>query len=313
VKELRFWAQLLLLGIVAGSAVFYTVVNLSVKGGSVTMPDLKGLPKAAADAKLQGLGLSMQVREERFNNAAAYSAVLEQNIEAGATIKRGRVIAVVVSLGSQHLTVPQFVGMPSARQARLLLEQNGLFQGVLDYLPSELPRETVLAQSPEGGQAVARGDSVALLVSSGPPLPARLMPDLRGQSLDNARSLAGRMGLVLRRVVEVAAGGPPGSVLAQSLTPSARVEAGQELALTVVPGGENASGARLVPVSYDLDESGVQERRVRLTVRDSRGERIVHNAMEQPGAHIAKEIKVYGPAKLSVAVGGQLVEEKDLP
>lgn len=318
--EARFWLKLAALSLAAASLVFYLVMSVSLKGGNVTMPDLKGLPKAGAETKLRGLGLQLQVREERYSNNSAYSAVLEQSVEPGATIKRGRVIAVVVSMGSQTLTVPMLQGMPSARQARLLLEQNGLVLGAQDYVASQLPRETVLAQSPEAGQGVARGDQVSLLVSSGPPVAARVMPDLRGQGLEAARSLATRMGLVLRRVTEaspaasgLASAAMPGTVLAQNLTPTAYVEAGQELALTVVPGTDAVGGARLVPFSYELPEDGVQERRVRITITDTHGQRLVHNAMEQPGATIRKEVKAYGPAKLSISVGGQVAEERDLP
>ena len=319
-SEARFWLRIALLSFVAGGVVFYGVMTVSLRGGNVTMPDLKGLPKAGADSMLQGLGLQMQVREERYSNTSAYSAVLEQSVEPGATIKRGRVIAVVVSLGSQTLEVPQMQGMPSARQARLLLEQNGLVLGSEDYVASEEPRDTVLAQAPESGQSVARGDQVSLLVSSGPVVPARVMPDLSGQSLDKARELATRMGLVLRRVIEAAPSASsglalalaPGSVMAQSLTASARVESGQDLILTVIPGGDSLAGARLASFSYELPEDGVQEHRVLITVTDSHGQRLVHSAMEQPGATVSKEIRVYGPAKLSINVGGQVVEERDL-
>ena len=313
-SEARFWLKLTALSAAAGASVFFVVMTFSLKGGNVTMPDLRGLPKAGADAKLQGLGLQLQVREERYNNTSAYSAVLEQSVEPGATIKRGRVIAVVVSLGSQTLEAPQLQGMPSARQAHLLLEQNGLKLGAEDYVTNDMPRDTVLAQAPEAGQALARGDQVSLLVSAGPALAARVMPNMLGQSLDGARSLAGRMGLVLRRVVEAAdKAGVPGTVLAQSLTASARVEAGQDLILTVVPGNDAVGGARLVPFSYDLPEDGVQERRVRITITDSRGQRLVHNAMEQPGGTVRKEVKAYGPAKLTISLSGQVVEERDLP
>jgi beta-lactam-binding protein with PASTA domain len=314
VSEARFWARIALLSLAAAGVVFYGVMSVSLRGGNVTMPDLKGLPKAGADSKLQGLGLQLQVREERYSNTSAYSAVLEQSVEPGATIKRGRVIAVVVSLGSQTLEVPQLQGMPSSRQARLLLEQNGLVLGAEDHVASEEPLDTVLAQAPESGQSVARGDQVSLLVSAGPLVSARVMPDFTGQSLDKARDLANHMGLVLRRVIEAAdKAGVPGSVLAQSLTPSARVETGQDLVLTVVPGADSLDGARLSNFSYELPEDGVQERRVRITVTDSHGQRLVHNAMEQPGSTVAREVRVYGPAKLSISVGGQVVEEKDLP
>jgi len=134
--------------------------------------------------------------------------------------------------------------------------------------------------------------------------------------LDDARSLVGRMGLVLRRVIEAAnppVGALAGSVLAQSLPPATRVEMGQELALTVTAGGTASAPARLASVGYDMPEEGVQERRLRLVVRDSMGERLVHNRMEQPGAVVKKEVRVHGPATLEISVGGAVVETREIP
>jgi hypothetical protein len=72
-------------------------------------------------------------------------------------------------------------------------------------------------------------------------------------------------------------------------------------------------GARLASFKYELDENGVGERRVRITIIDSRGQRLVHDAMEQPGTVISKEVRAYGPAKLSIKVGDDAPEMKDLP
>lgn len=315
-SELRFWARLFLLGTALGALSFYAVMRVSLKGGTVTMPDLRGLPQHAATQKLQSLGLELAVREERYSPNAAFGAVLEQSLEPGASLKRGRTIAVVVSIGNKVLAVPQLVGSPSARQARLLLEQNGLAAGRMAYLNSEEPRETVLAQSPESGAQASRGEGVSLLISAGPRPGARVMPDLRGRTLDDVRALVGRMGLVLRRVIEAAnppADAAPGSVLGQSLPALTRVELGQELALTVTAGGTASSPARLATVGYEMPEEGVQERRLKLVVRDSLGERVVYNRMEQPGAVIKQEVRVHGPATLETSVGGEVVETKEIP
>ena len=313
-NELRFWLKLAALGMVLGACSFFSVMHLSLRGGAVTMPDLKGLPSKSAELKLQSLGLDMSVREERYSSTAPYGAVLEQSLEPGATLKRGRTIAVVVSIGDKVLTVPQLVGSPSSRQARLLLEQNGLSTGRTAFVVSDQPADTVLAQSPEAGQHATRGDGVSLLVSLGPETVCRLMPELRGRSLDEARALAGRMGLVLRKVMESdAEGAVPGSVLAQSLSPSSKVEQGSELNLTVAPGGSAQVPARLATLSFTMPEDGVQERRLRIVVRDSLGERSVYNRMQEPGTTVNQDVQVHGPATAEISVGGVAVETRQIP
>lgn len=313
-NELRFWLKLFALGAALGCTVFFGVMRLSLKGGTVTMPDLKGLPRKSAEMKLQSLGLDMSVREERYSSTAPFGAVLEQNLEPGVTLKRGRTIAVVVSIGDKVLSVPQLVGSLSQRQAQLLLEQNGLAVGRVAYVASPEPSESVLAQSPEAGQQATRGEGVSLLVSSGPAPVCRLMPELRGRSLDEARALAGRMGLVLKRVMEGSADAAvPGSVLAQSLSACSKVEVGSELNLTVAPGGSAQVQARLATITYAMPQDGIQERRLRIVVRDSLGERVVYNRMQQPGVTVNQDVQVHGPATAEISVGGDTVDTRNIP
>ena len=152
-SEAKFWLRVAALAALSGFLAFALVLRVSVKGGSVKMPDLKGLTQQAAAVKLHNLGLDMQVREERYSDAP-YGAVLEQSLEPDAVLKRGRTIAVVVSIGNKVLAVPSVVGVPSSRQARLLLEQNGLALGRTATIYAAEPADTVLAQSPEPGSGL---------------------------------------------------------------------------------------------------------------------------------------------------------------
>jgi serine/threonine-protein kinase len=317
VKELLFWGRLAALSAALGLLAFFGVMRLSVKGGTVSMPDLRGLPLQAAEMRLRSEGLQLQVREERHSNELPFGAVMEQSMEAGASLKRGRTIAVVVSIGNKVLTVPHVIGSASSRQARLLLEQNGLKPGRLARVHDELiPRDSVLAQSPEAGSEASRGDAVSLLVSAGPRERARLMPDLKGRSLDEARALASRAGLVLRRVNEakaVPAGAEPGSVLGQSLSPAARVLPGSELLLSVAPGGAASAPARLARLDLLVPADSLVERRLQVLVRDSQGERMLHNAMEKPGARLRKEFRAYGPATAEISLAGVVIETREIP
>ena len=101
-REFWFWVKLLGLGALLGATTFFGVMRVSLRGGVVTMPDLRGLPKASAEARLRSLRLDMSVREERYSSAAPYGAVIEQSLEPGVTLKRGRDIAVVVSESVTH-------------------------------------------------------------------------------------------------------------------------------------------------------------------------------------------------------------------
>jgi len=312
--EDRYWLRLIGACFFGGLLLFYLVLNITVKGGKVTMPDLKGLSRSAAEYKLKSLGLRMTVREERFSSEAPYGSVLEQDIEAGAAIKRDRDVELILSKGSKIVNVPQLAGLPSSLQAKLLLEQNGLELAAEDSVYDPSPKDTVLAQAPEAGAEVARGDQVSLLSSLGPAQNAWVMPDFRGGDASIARAEAQKMGLVLRNVTEKKIpSAVPGSVAAQSLSPGARVEEGTELSLVVVSGNENDSGARLADLSFDVPEDGVAERRVIITITDDSGEHAVFNRMVRPAENIRVQPRVHGKAKYCVSLAGEVVEQKEIP
>jgi beta-lactam-binding protein with PASTA domain len=312
-NETRYWIKLLAASGLAGILVFYFFLNLAVKGGKVLMPDLRGINRQAAQHRLDTLGLNLVVREERFS-PEAYGAVLEQDIEPGATIKRGRSVELILSKGTKIVAVPSLKGMASLRQAALLLEQNGLEPGIQDQVHDALPKDTVLAQAPEPGTDVARGSTVSLLASLGPAPKAWVMPDLTKLDAAAARNLARAMGLILRKVTEKnLPAAAPGAVLAQSLSAGARVEEQSELNLVVASGVASVETARLVNIQYEVPDDVYAERRVLVTVIDSLGQRAVYNAMAKPADSIKVEARVHGKASYRVKLAGEDVEEKELP
>lgn len=313
-SERRYWLRLGAFCFVGGGLLFYLVMTLTVKGGKVSMPELKGASRAAAEFKLKGLGLRMAVREERFSAASPYGTVLEQDIEPGATIKRGRSVEVILSKGTKIVNVPALAGLPSSRQARLLLEQNGLELALEDQVHDESPKDTVLAQSPDAGVEVPRGARISLLSSLGPEAGAWVMPDFRGKDAGLARQASQKMGLILRRVTEKEIkGAAPGSVIQQSLSPGAKVSEGEDLALVVASGSADGAGARLAEIAYELPEDGVTERRVQITVSDALGQRVVYSHMVKPGATVKLEARVHGKASYRVSLSGETAEEKEIP
>jgi beta-lactam-binding protein with PASTA domain len=312
--ERQYWLRLIGFCLFGGLFLFYFVLNVAVKGGKVQMPDLKGMNKSEADYKLRSLGLHLNVREERFSNDAPFGSVLEQDVEAGQTIKTGRNIDVILSNGTKAVNVPQLVGLPSTRQAALLLEQNGLELASTDSISDAAPADTVLSQAPEAGVEVSRGALVSLLSSNGPEKNAWVMPNFRGGDSALARASAQKMGLVLRNVSEKQVSGvAPGSVLAQSLSAGTKVLEGDELSLVVAAGASPMTGVRLSDISYDVPDDQVMERRVLIVVTDDMGQRAVYNHMERPGDSVHVSVRVHGAAKYSVTLGGEAAETKDVP
>jgi|GEM_PF-491441 serine/threonine-protein kinase len=310
---LRFWLRLLGLGAALCLFTAFVVMNLALKGGEVTLPDLRGKAFSAAASELRQAGITLKMDDERYSNSQLKGCVLQQDIPGGTRIKRGRTVYVVVSKGSATVTIPDLAGL-SRRQAEILLQQNGLNLDSATLIPGAAPAEAVLAQFPEAGSSRAQGTGVQLLVSQGPQAQRWVMPSLAGRALETAQAAASAMGLVLKDVAqEDRPGAEPGSVLTQSLQAGSPVAAGDELSLVVARGRADISKARLATLRYQVPDDARSERRVRIAVTDAAGSRVVHNEMEKPGALVTVAARVYGMARYRVQLAGAEAYEGEIP
>ena len=147
--------------VVAGSAVAL-VVSLGAK-----VPNVVGRTQADAQKALTTAGLTVGI--VTMANSATVSAgrVISQNPAAGTTVTPGSAVALVVSLGT---AVPNVVGLTQS-SAQTALITAGLTVGILTTANSEtVPSGTVISQTPVAGIKVTPGSSVALVISSGPPV-----------------------------------------------------------------------------------------------------------------------------------------------
>jgi serine/threonine-protein kinase len=307
------WIRLTLLGLLLFGAGIFLAMQFALKGGEVALPDLTGKSYSAAASELRQNGINLKVEDERFSNSQLRGAILSQELPAGTRVKRGRAVYVVVSKGSAKVTVPD-LGALSLRQARILLQQNGLALGGVSALSAAAPAEAVLAQFPEPGSVRSQDSAVSLLVSKGPDPQAWVMPLLTGRSLELAQSALKEMGLVLKSVSQEARdGAAPGTVLAQTPPPGVPARAGEEATLTVAQGRADIATARLAMVRYQVPDDARAERRVRISVTDATGSKVVHNEMEKPGARLTLPVRVYGLARYKVNLAGVDAEEGELP
>ena len=176
-------AAVVFLVVVVGSISFCVAFRAERRSNLVQLPDWTGRTKVDAEASARSLGLGFEVAEERHDPGLAESRVLQQEPAAGTTVRRGRTVRVVVSLGGKTLTVPNLLGQPS-RQADLELRRQGLQRGWDARLhDDDVAEGLVIAQAPVPDSLSVSGERVHLLVSEGPRRARFVMPELSGRSL----------------------------------------------------------------------------------------------------------------------------------
>ena len=195
---------------------FYAAMRVEMRSTEVEVPDLAGLTVDEAENEARPMGLVLQVVEQRNDPRVPSGRVLEQMPHHGASVRRGRKVKLVLSLGGKVLTVPDIVGHAS-REVAIELRQEGFVPGDEAKVRSrEVPAGRVLAQVPPANTSAVPSSRVHRLVSDGAPPRVWVMPDLTGRTREEAESWVALGGFRRGAVRHVVAGGlTSGTVVSQ--------------------------------------------------------------------------------------------------
>jgi len=182
-----FFGGMLILALITD----FIVMPLMVKEGSeARIPDVINLSLRAAEAKLNEAGLGTIKGDEEFDSDRPKGTVINQRPEGGATVKKGRRVILTISKGSASATVPRLEGF-SLREARFLLEKEGLQPGAIIWLMNETkPDGVILGSVPAEGTVMKLNASVELLVNRKETGMLLTVPVFVGLDLEQAKMLA---------------------------------------------------------------------------------------------------------------------------
>jgi serine/threonine-protein kinase len=233
-RKLLIWIPVWGAVFVAGVLLFNFVLMpmLVHQRGAVIVPDLRMVSETEAQREVSGLGLNLRVDRSDYNAEVPQGYVISQSPRPSETIKEGRSVMVVLSLGARTQLVPELKGM-SLRQSRAVLSRSNLRVGrVARVLAGGEPREQVLASNPPVGEELPEGDVVDLVVAVGGQKARYAMPDLTGQDLlfirEKLRDLGFRVGGVRYETRE---GVFPNTVVGQTPPPGAMIREGDSIEL----------------------------------------------------------------------------------
>jgi serine/threonine-protein kinase len=222
----------------------------TARSAGVPLPRVVGDRAAAASTRLAAVGVKT-VTLPQFSSKPR-GVVISQGQPAGTRVRSGSTVALTVSAGVAHSTVPSLAG---ARAAAAIARLQSLHLAALRFTVfSEAPRGRVVSSFPGTGAAVGYDAQVRVDVSGGPPpagaAPARV-PDVRGGDASIAQQRLRALWLA-PDLFYVSSSKPAGSVVRQLVAPGTRVRLGTlvGLALSLGPHGTAAT-----PVPYVVGRS----------------------------------------------------------
>ncbi len=222
----RWWLWLLIL--LALAAIAFGAYAL-LKPQEVAVPNVIGRTSATAAQILQNQGFEVQI-DPAVNADVEKDRVFAQNPGAGDTADEGSTVHLRVSSGPGQAAVPSVTGLPRA-EAEQQLTNAGMKSKVEQQFSDTVKKGVVISTSPQVGTLVERGTTVTLTVSKGKEQVA--VPDVGGETEDNARSAIESAGLRVGKVTEEESDEDPGTVIDQSPAAGKQVAKGATVDLTV--------------------------------------------------------------------------------
>jgi eukaryotic-like serine/threonine-protein kinase len=252
------WLLVLLFLAAAGIAGWYVYNQIQEQleaSEPVGVPNVVGLERQLAVAKLEEAGLEADV-EEQPDPEALPGIVFEQNPRAGSRLQKGDSVTILVSTGPRKVDVPRLVGK-QYDEAIQILDDAGL-KWRKEEVFSKKPPGQVVRQDPKAGEQLAEGSTVILTVSKG--IERVAVPDVLQQTEESARQELAAAGFEVQVVEQSSSDTPAGVVFAQSPDPGTEAPKGSTVQINVSTGPEQAP----VPDVIDQDEATAKQ-----TLRDA--------------------------------------------
>jgi len=286
---------------------------------TVTVPVLIGTNDADAATTATRMNLSTTIIGHSTSDRYPKDVVIDQLPEAGAKVRAGRQISLIVSDGIVARAMPD-LRYQSMREVGLDLSYAHLQLGGVTYQKSDIvPDGHVIDQRPAPLSNVVENQTVSLIVSKGG-ASSIVMPNFVGLPIADARALASSSGATLGQIVWTPLGRTApahGEVVRQTIPPGTRLPPFTPVSLQV-SAGPHESG-RLIHQAHvlisiptgDVSKAG-QPVRVALRVHDATGTYDAYRAYAQPGAKLDFTLTTIGTSIVDLYVDDALAGESRL-
>ena len=159
------------------------------------VPSTAGLSVADATTVLTDNSLRVGGQRQAFDEKIAKGLVITTDPKASTLLKKSTAVVLVVSKGPKPIPVPKLAGL-SADAAKKKLTDLGLQATVTERFSESVDSGDVISSSPKAGTPLAKGSTVELVVSKGPP--PVTVPNVVDRDRDSAIAALEAAGLRVR-------------------------------------------------------------------------------------------------------------------
>lgn len=223
--------------VVALLSVFIILPSI-FKNKDVQVPDVSGLSvnEARTVLKNEGLKVAGTIKED-YTDDVEKGKVTKTNPAAGATVKRGKVITLYKSLGSNRTELADYTGEDASKIETLLEDSKGAGLNVIiekkevdkksEYLDKA---NIIIGQEPAAGEKLVTGDILKLFI---PDIVTEYPDFMKGYNIDQIQSFCDDYDIHLTVKEVETEEKPQGTILSQSKSATSNISKGDELTVEV--------------------------------------------------------------------------------
>jgi serine/threonine-protein kinase len=212
-----------------------STVTLCISKGieTVQIPDVTGKTPDQAKAQLEDLGFKVQVVDQASADVEK-DHVIGTDPAAGAKLRKGSTVKLLVSTGPEQVGVPSVIGK-QRDDAENILRDAGFKVQINEVDAPDEQQGTVLDQNPGAGAKVDPGTTVTLTVAKQPQQQLVTVRNVVGFTEDAAKEALENDGLKVKVQDQNPPdpSKPPGTVVTQSIPPGTQVAQNTEITITV--------------------------------------------------------------------------------
>jgi eukaryotic-like serine/threonine-protein kinase len=235
----------------------------------VTIPDVSGLERGEAIAKLETAGLQVDEEIESTHEEIEEGKVIKTNPEEGSTVKEDTAISIYISIGKEKFELPDYTGRKYEDVMRILDNQD--FKDIkINEVYDDSDKGTILSQKPESGEKIVPEDTILEFeVSKGPE--KIILRDLTQYNTKGAQDYIDSVGLTLDASEEKYDDTiPAGNIISQSPPSGTEMKKGDTVSV-VISKGKEEKPPKTVPVDIQIEYTGTvpgQEQKVIIYIED---------------------------------------------
>ena len=255
-RRRRRWPYAVAVLVVAAVAAAFGGWYLAA-GRYTSTPNVIGLTKPAAEAKIKAAGLKAKWLPSVYNDTIAAHLVATESPSPRHDLRSGGTVSLALSLGRDH--VPDVRG-ETVSSATAALQRAQLTVGATNHQYSATVKKNhVISTDPKPGAAVSPKTAVTLVVSQGPsPV---TVPDVTGKPVDQATSILQAVGLQVTTTQQYDDKIPAGKVITTNPPPGSSAHVGDSVNLVVSKGPQtfpvpDVVGEKLKDAEKTLTDAG---------------------------------------------------------